>query len=425
MMKRSIPASQEPALSSFTPLENFGPVAADFIWGTATAAHQIEGGNDNNDWWRFELTPGTGTKEPSGAACDSWNRWGEDLALVKDMGLDAYRFSVEWSRIEPSDGEFSTEALDHYREIMVTAREMGLKNVVTFHHFTTPLWLADQGGWTNPIIVEKFARFCDVAVRHFGEYIDVACTINEPNMVAMIGYYGGAFPPGIKGDWDGFRAATNNFVAAHEAAREVLKAGPGDFPVGITVAVPDHRYHLDSAYEGPGIGQDELPEEFPGREYQWLLVDAYLESARGDDFIGVQTYSTHHVDAHGQHMPKPDSLRVTQMGWPYTPEAVGQTVRYAAAKTGVPVIVTENGVAATDDDDRVEYISRALVALRAAMDDGVDVRGYFYWSLLDNFEWAAGYEPLFGLTSVDLETFKRTPKRSAKYFASLVASSRV
>jgi beta-glucosidase len=394
------------------------------MWGTATAAHQIEGGNVNNDWWRFEHTPGTGTTESSADACDSWHRWREDLQLVKDMGLDAYRFSIEWSRIEPADGEFSAAALDHYKEIMATAHEMGLKNVVTFHHFTTPIWLADMGGWTNPATAERFARFCDKAVQHFGELIDVACTINEPNMVAMIGYFAGDFPPGIAGDMDGFRTATDTLIAAHKAARVALKAGPGDFPVGITVAIPDWRYHLDGTADSPGVAADELPEDFAGREWQWLMIDAYLEAAAGDDFVGVQTYSTHDLGPTGEHLPQPQDMRVTQMGWPYSPAAIGQTVRYAARKTGLPIIVTENGVAAADDTDRVEYISGALTSLRQAMDDGVDVRGYFYWSLLDNFEWAEGYRPMFGLTKVDLATFVRTPKPSSAYYAALVASSR-
>lgn len=411
-------------LSDHTPLTTFGPVPDGFLWGTATAAHQIEGGNVGNDWWRFEHTPDTGTTESSGDACDSWNRWDEDLALVKDMGLDAYRFSLEWSRIEPADGEFSTAALNHYRDVMVAAHKLGLRTVVTLHHFTTPTWMADQGGWTNPAIVEKFARFSTVVGEHLGEHIDVCCTINEPNMVAMIGHYAGAFPPGLKGDMDAFRAATANMVAAHDAARDALKSGPGDFPVGLTVAIANERFHLDNVLEGPGLSAAELPEDYPGREYQWLMVDAYLESATSDDFVGVQTYSTHHVGGDGKPLPLPAGQRVTQMGWPYSPEAVGQTVRYAAAVTGVPVIVTENGVAASDDAERIEYISGALTALREAMDDGVDVRGYFYWSLLDNFEWSHGFEPLFGLTSVDLATFERSPKPSSAYYATLVASSR-
>ena len=154
------------------------------------------------------------------------------------------------------------------------------------------------------------------------------------------------------------------------------------------------------------------------------MTGAYYEAAKGDDFIGVQTYSTAHVGANGQGLVTPDGERVTQMGWTFAPEALGQTVRVAAKATGLPVIVTENGVAIADDAERIEYISRALSALREAMDDGVDVRGYFYWSLLDNFEWAEGYRPLFGLTSVDLKTFKRTPKPSSEYYAKIVASTR-
>lgn len=417
------PAGAEygPRAADFTPLESFGPVPDGWIWGTATAAHQIEGGNVNNDWWKFEHTPGSGTAESSGDATDSFHRWREDLELVQQMGLDSYRFSLEWSRIEPAEGEFSVAALEHYRQILAAAREMGLKTTLTFHHFTTPLWASEQGGWANPKIVDWFARYVREASEYFGDLIDVACTINEPNMVALLGHYVGKFAPGRTepGEWE---IVTKHMCEAHIAARDVLKAGPGDFPVGITVAVLDIVLHEDDDAGGAGYRMASLPG--PESGLPWLMMGAYFEAARGDDFFGVQTYNTVHHRFDGQGLPNLEHWRTTQMTWTFTPEALGHTVRLAAAATGCPIIVTENGIATTDDAERVEYYSRSLRALREAMDDGVDVRGFFAWSLLDNFEWAEGYEPKFGFVEVDRKTFERTPKPSSQWYARLVANTR-
>jgi beta-glucosidase len=408
----------------YAPLGDFGPVPEGWVWGVATAAHQIEGGNVNNDWWLFEHTPGSGTAESSADACDSWNRWLEDLQIVKTMGVDAYRFSLEWSRIEPAEGEFSLVALEHYRQILVAAHEMGLKAYVTFHHFTTPQWAADKGGWANPEIVDLFARYVDVTVQHLGDHIDSAATFNEPNIVAFMGYFTGIFPPGIKGDAEGFRAATENLVAAHERARAVLKTGPGDFPVGLTLAVGDLIVYPELDYASGGVRPTKMPTADGDDWFGYLMAGAYYEVARDDDYIGVQTYNTLHMTADGQELPKGEDWRLTQMGWSFTPEALGHTVRQAAAATGVPVIVTENGVATADDADRIEYYSRSLAALRTAMDDGVDVRGFFGWSLLDNFEWAEGYRPQFGFVAVDRLTFERALKPSAAWYGALAKLSR-
>jgi len=416
--------TQPDAEPTFTPMTSFGPVPEGWLWGTATAAHQIEGGNTNNDWWEFEHTAGSGAKESSGDATDSWNRWFEDLELVKKMGLDCYRFSIEWSRIEPAQGEFSIASLEHYRQIMLAAHEMGLKTSVTFHHFTTPLWATAQGGWSNPEIVEWFARFCDISVQHLGDQIDIAATFNEPNVVALLGYLVNVFPPALNGGADAFRVATENMVAAHKRAREVLKAGPGDFPVGHTLAMSDIVVHPDGDPNSEGIRWNEAPTDDPANPFPWLMAGVWLDAARGDDYMGVQTYFTQHMGPDFQELPKPADWRVTQMDWTFTPESLGVTVRQAAAATGVPIIVTENGVASEDDAERIEYYSRSLAALRAAMDDGVDVRGFFAWSLLDNFEWAEGYRPKFGLVAVDPVTFARTPKPSAEWYAGVVADSR-
>jgi beta-glucosidase len=408
----------------FTPMESFGPVPAGWVWGTATAAHQVEGGNVNNDWWEFEHDPASPAIESSGDACNSWHLWRRDLELVKGLGLDSYRFSLEWSRIEPAEGEFSIAALDHYREILEACHEMGLQTCVTFHHFTTPLWMAHKGGWANPEIVDRFARFCGVAVEHLGDLIDVACTLNEPNMVALVGYWYGNFPPGHINDFAGFDAATDNMVAAHHAARKVLKTGPGDFPVGLTHALFDFVLHADDQWDGPTLTPDEIPPDSDLARYMRGVVTAYLDAAREDDFIGVQTYFTEHVGLDGQKTPRPAGIRETKIGWLFTPEAIGAAVRWAAEYTSKPVIITENGIATDDDEERIEYYSRALASVREALDDGVDIRGYYAWSLLDNFEWPHGFSMKFGLHSVDRETFERTPKPSADFYRRIVASSR-
>jgi beta-glucosidase len=234
----------------------------------------------------------------------------------------------------------------------------------------------------------------------------------------------GVWPPRIAGDAAAFARVTDAFVSAHRAGAAALRSGPGTFPVGLTLALPDAIIHPDGDYYGQGMRLGDMPTDGPLAAMARLMAGAYLEAARDDDFIGIQTYAETHLGPDGLPLPIPLGERMTQMAWTFSPEALGNTVRYAAAVTGVPVIVTENGVASEDDAERVEYVSRALAALRGAMDDAVDVRGYFYWSLLDNFEWAEGYRPKFGLVACDRETFVRTPKPSAAWYAAVVAQSR-
>src|SRR4029079_7983964 len=198
------------------------------LWGTATAAHQVEGGNWNNDWWAWEHAPNTSCEEPSGDACDHWHRYPEDLDLVRELNFGAYRFSIEWSRIEPEEGEVSRATLEHYARVIAACRDRDLLPVVTFHHFTTPRWAAaagagipgDGGGWADPVTAERFARFCERAVARLGDEIGMACTINEPNIVTLMGWLDGAFPPGRVQDLDGYMRATATMVAAHHRATE-------------------------------------------------------------------------------------------------------------------------------------------------------------------------------------------------------------
>src|SRR5436190_989997 len=383
----------------------------DFVWGAAAAAHQIEGGNWNNDWWAFEHQPGTPCVEPSGDCCDSYHRYAEDIGLVRDLGLGAYRFSIEWSRIEPEAGEFSRAALDYYRRVLATCHEHGVAPAVTFHHFTTPRWMAARGGWAEPEIVDRFARFCEKAVAHLGDLIALGCTINEPNVVSLLGYVMGTFPPGLA-DFSLYAKASEHLRDAHVRAYDVLKAGPGDFPVGMTVSMSDWW-----TPEGGEAGLERA---------RAMHEDYYLEAARGNDFVGVQAYTRTRIGLDGLPVaPDAGTPVVESMGYEYWPQALEASIRHAVDVTGTPVYVTENGIGIDDDPTRIAYVTEALQGVGRCLADGLDVRGYTYWSLLDNFEWAEGYKPRFGLVAVDRETFIRTPKPSAAWLGAIARAGRL
>jgi beta-glucosidase len=382
-----------------------------FVWGAAAAAHQIEGGNWNNDWWAFEHQPGTPCVEPSGDCCDSYHRYEEDIGLVRELGLGAYRFSIEWSRIEPEDGEFSRAALGYYRRVLAECHEQGVLPVVTFHHFSTPRWMAALGGWESNEIVDRFARFCEHAVAHLGDLIAIGCTINEPNIVSLMGYVVGVFPPGRR-DLDAFAKANEHLKAAHRRSYDVLKSGPGDFPVGLCVAMGD--------WWAPSGAEEALDRTRHMHEGQ------FLECAKGDDFVGVQAYSRTRLDERGRPLGPEDGVEVVaSMGYEFWPRALEVAVRHAAEIAQTPLYVTENGLGHENDDRRIAYVHEALVGVGRCLDDGIDVRGYFYWSLLDNFEWALGYGPKFGLIAVDRTTLARTPKPSATWFGGIARTNRL
>lgn len=382
-----------------------------FRWGTATAAHQIEGGNTNNDWWRWEHTSGSGVAEPSGDACDSWHRWNEDGDIVAGLGLDHYRFSLEWSRIEPARGEWSVAALDHYRRVCDYLRERDVEPIVTFHHFTTPAWLADDGGWEKEGIVDRFAEFCHRSAAALGQSIGRACTLNEPNVVATMGYVMGMFPPG-RNDPDAARDVTANMVAAHRTAVEAIRSEAPGVPVGLTLSMTDYQ---------PAEGGEEKTANIRA-----VHEDVFLQATAGDDFLGVQTYTRMLIGPNGWVGPEP-GVEVLPMGYELWPQALAACLRRAWAVTGgeVPLWVTENGIGTDDDQQRIDFVAAALRGVLDVIDEGVRVDGYTYWSLLDNFEWAFGYRPHFGLVAVDRTTFERRPKPSARWFSEVARNNRL
>ena len=384
-----------------------------FRWGTATAAHQVEGNNWNNDWWEWEHRAGTPCEEPSGDACDQWNLYDADIAMCAALGFGDYRFSIEWSRIEPAEGEFSRASLDHYRRVLTSCHEHGITPVVTFHHFTTPRWVAEAGGWHTRSTVDRFVRYVERSVDALGDLIGRACTINEPNIVSVMGYVLGLFPPG-RIDRSEYDAANENFISAHRRAMSVLRAGPGDFPVGLTLSMSDHH----------AVPPDDADAVSRLERARWEMEDQFLDAVDGDDFLGVQVYSRTRIGPNG-HLGPEDGVVTLPMGYEYWPESLAACLRYAWERTGgrVPLLVTENGIGTDDDDLRIAYVRTALDGVLECLDDGIDVRGYTYWSLLDNFEWAFGYRPRFGIVEVDRATQIRRVKPSGHWLGGVARAN--
>jgi beta-glucosidase len=376
-----------------------------FRWGVALAAHQVDGSNWNTDWWEFEHTPGSGCSEPSGDACDSWHRWEQDLEITAQLGFGNFRFSVEWARVEPEEGEFSTAALDHYRSMCHAMHQRGLEPVVTLHHFTNPRWVARTGGWENPETPARFERFCEHTLGVLGSEVGRICTVNEPNIVATMGYLLGLFPPGRTEDGAAYEAVVRHLVSAHRRAVEVARSAAPAVPVGLTLSMTDYQL-------APG-GELKLAEAVQGE-------DVFLDATGGDDFLGVQTYTRMLMGPQGWIGPQP-GVPILTMGYEYWPDALEACIRRAVGRTGgrLPIIVTENGIGTDDDQQRMAFVHQALQGVLRLVADGIDVLGYTYWSLLDNFEWAMGYRPHFGLVDVDRSTFARRVKDSGKWLGSV------
>tara|TARA_R110000824_G_scaffold390760_17_gene587994 strand:- start:31361 stop:32581 length:1221 start_codon:yes stop_codon:yes gene_type:complete len=394
-----------------------------FLWGAAISAHQSEGNNVNSDIWLAENVTPTIFRERSGDACDSYHLYGQDIAIGADIGLNAYRFGIEWSRIEPEQGHFASAELDHYARVLDTCHESGIAPMVTLSHWSMPQWFSALGGFETDESVDHFARFTEKVAERLGPLMAAATTFNEVNILRVM-----RNSPGFKG-MGGSRMAgmmeacakacgserfstvlfspleniESNMIKAHRRAYDIMKAGPGDYPVGITLAL--------SAVQG--VGEHNLADQVAADIYgPWLGTMSHA------DFVGVQCYTRLLVGPDGPIPPAANAERTT-MGYEFYPEAIGITLRDAAARTGKPVYVTENGIATDDDTRRVAYIDIATREVLKARADGIDVRGYFHWSLLDNFEWFLGYGPRFGLVEVDRETFHRRPKPSAYHLGAI------
>lgn len=409
-----------------------------FRWGAATAGHQIEGNNTNSDLWLIENVSPTIYKERSGDADDSYHRWREDIALLKAMGLNSYRMSIEWARIEPTPGQFSIAEIDRYERVIADLRAAGIDPVITFFHVSAPRWFAERGGWLNPDSPNLFARYCDRAARALGDGIAYACTINEPQVSltfrtipmaaayfkaqderSLAAHVAAAKATGserfVTMDYPDIQGMTPQLMAAHEKGFAAIKATLPRVPTGVTLNMIDFA----AANEGSRIA-----------EMQRAAYDGWMEVAkRAGDFVGVQTYTQFRIPGAGAKLPEPPPVPMPEKSDPRDagkqPAALRNTVEYAHRMTGKPIFVTENGFQTDNDARRAWYIPRVLAELHAAIESGVPVIGYLHWSLIDNFEWAQGYAPKFGLASVDRTTFKRTLKPSATVYGSIARRNAV
>ena len=377
-----------------------------FLWGAATAAHQVEGNNVNSNWWVMEHTPGLPIAEPSGDAVDHYHRFAEDMRLLADAGLNSYRFSVEWARIEPERGVVSQASLDHYRRMIDTCLELGLEPVVTLMHFTVPRWMSEAGFWRSADAPDWFARYTELVLPILGSGVRYVCTINEPNIAAMLAGGEDASNLVAHGLPNPDLHVADQLLASHRRSREVLASVPGILS-GWTIATQDF------------IATDEPGSAEKLREYGYPRDDWYLEQSAGDDFVGVQAYTRTFIGPDGP-LPVAADAETTLTGWEYFPEAAADGIRSAWEKSGhAPVMVTENGIATADDARRIDYTRDSLRAIHKTIEDGIDVRGYLHWSALDNYEWASGYRPTFGLIEVDRKTFVRTPKPSLAWLGAV------
>jgi len=415
-----------------------------FIWGTATAAHQVDGNNENNNWyiWEHSLDENNQSRihnsEKSGLAADHWIRYPEDISLMKELGVNHYRFSVEWSKIEPKKGKIDQVALNHYKDLCNALIEAKITPVITLHHFTHPIWFEKLGGFEKNNNIQYFVEFSEIVFQELNSMVPIWCTINEPSVFVSQGYFNGVFPPGKK---DPVLAGEvlENLLNAHTQVYRHLKSLPGGDRVQIGLVKnifqfdPLRRWHiLDWVFSKV------LNDVFTNSTLEFLKTgdsNFYLPgmvnkemnnpNAIGSlDFIGLNYYSRMHV--RGQFNPsKPFVFKKrskdiqTDMDYALYPEGLYKAL-HTISTLKKPIYVTENGVADRGDSIRTLFIERYIYALNMALKDRLDIKGYFYWSLMDNFEWTEGYKMKFGLYEVDFKTQKRTLRSSSKPFVDMV-----
>ncbi len=389
-----------------------------FLWGSATSAYQVEGDNIHSDWWQWEKAAG---KEQSGSACRHYQLYEQDFDLAKSLEHNTHRLSIEWGRIEPQEGRFSQEELTHYINVILALKARDIEPVVTLHHFTNPAWLARQGGWERGQSVKYFLRYCDFLVRGLAEHVRYWITINEPTIYVSHAYLFGAWPPQAK-SFLRARAVQGNLAAAHVKAYRLI-----------------HQIYARLKLQKPFVGFSQYTQAFvpcsqdlrdrvaARLRHKWFnlgLLDCFARH-KAMDFIGVNYYSRQLVDTRSwwpvhlaadvcrdNHLP----VKKNSLGWDIYPKGLS-AILLGLKQYNLPVIITENGICTQDDDQRWQYLYSHLREIQRAIEGGVDVRGYLYWSLIDNFEWDKGFGPRFGLVDVDYKTYARSVRGSARKFA--------
>jgi beta-glucosidase len=405
-----------------------------FLWGAATAAHQVEGGT-HNQWSVFELenARALASKAPhihswlpvweevkdqatdpnnyiSGKATDHYNRFEQDFDLMKKMGLNAFRFSVEWSRIEPEEGKWNSEAIAHYRDYIKALKDRGIEPMMTLMHWTLPVWFHDMGGFEKRSNVKYFVRFAEKVLQEIGTDVRYVCTINEPEVYMYYGWVAGEWPPNKTSKWKAFRVYMN-LAAAHRRVYKAAHKISRRFKVGLS---------KNCAHHYPG--DDAVVSRFSALFAEWAADHFFLNRVRRQqDWLGLNYYFSNRYYGYRVHNPEE---YLNDMGWDMQPENIEHVIERLHDKYKVPIIVTENGLADRNDTYRKWWITRTLIGINKAILSGAVVDGYLYWSLLDNFEWAHGKWPRFGLIEVDYETFERKPRKSALWYSRLVKQMR-
>jgi beta-glucosidase len=414
-----------------------------FLWGTATAAHQVEGYCTNNDWWSFEQQPGSIWRgDRSGPACDWWRNAERDFDLMATMGHNTHRLSVEWSRIEPQEGHFDLAAIDRYRSMLAALRTRGIEPMVTLFHFTSPSWLSAQGGWSHQRTIERFRRFVRYTVNHLGDLVSLWCTINEPNVYAALGYLLGEYAPGLRSPILYFKVL-RNLLRAHGEAYRLIHALCQNAQVGLVKNVQifeplqaDDRasltlaHWLDHLFNRISLKAIQDGKLRPPLAAGLAPLGPLLDST---DFVGLNYYGRLRTSLRSRNGSR---LRVLQLtpgievsdrgrNGPYAevyPEGMLRTLR-KVAQLGKPIYITENGLPDADDDQRPRFLLTHLAQVHRALREGIDVRGYYHWSFIDNFEWAEGWGLRFGLVALDEATHTRTPRPSAALFSQVVCQN--
>ena len=415
-----------------------------FAWGAATAAHQVEGNNTNNNWYKWENSLDSNgnyrilNNQKSGLAADHWNRYPEDIKLMKELGLTHYRFSVEWSKIEPSMGEFDYSVIQHYKSICDALILNNITPVITLHHFTNPIWFENLGGFEKENNIPYFINFSKTVFKELNNLVPIWCTINEPAVYVAQGYFNGIFPPGKK-DPNLAGIVTKNMLNAHVLLYHELKKMEGGktSQIGIVKNIfqfdPLRRLNiidwiasrmLNNVYTNNPINFFKtgiFNFILPGSDEIYFENELAINSL---DFIGLNYYSRMHIKGH-LNSKEPFTFKIrnqdkqTDMNYSIYPEGFYRALK-TVNKLDVPIFVTENGVADKSDSFRSEFISKYLFSMHKALSEGIDIRGYFYWSLMDNFEWAEGYKMKFGLYSVDFKTQERTLREGSKTFVEII-----
>jgi beta-glucosidase len=396
----------------------------DFLWGTATSAYQIEGDNRSSDWWEWEKQ--VGLKECSGAACRHYDLYCQDFDLAKSLGHNALRLSVEWSRIEPEAGRFQEGQLEHYLAVILALRERAIEPVVTLHHFTNPRWLAQQGGWQQRQAVGDYLRFVERIVELLSPQVRFWVTINEPMVYVYYGYVLGAWPPQEK-SFTKARRVINNLIQAHLEGYKLIHA------IYQRKNLPSPLVSIANNLQAFVSCQPTLRNKIALSLRNKCFNFAFLEQViRGKslDFIGVNYYSRSLVETRGwgiRHLlldicqDRHSQLLKNSLGWDIYPQGLYELL-LRLKKYNLPVFILENGISTDDDSLRWDFIRQHLEMGHQAMQEGVSLIGYLYWSLLDNFEWDKGFSHRFGLVEVDYATAKRTPRASAWKFAEVARS---